>query len=254
MQLKNPILGLCQQATFMLSAAKVDQCPDDEGYEVAFAGRSNAGKSSALNTLTHASLARTSKTPGRTQLLNFFQLDEERRLVDLPGYGYAKVPIPLKLHWQRHLEAYFGSRESLKGVILMMDIRHPMTDFDLLMLDWTVSSGMPMHILLTKADKLTYGAAKIRCSKFSRIFASNGATQSLSSYFPPLSAWAWKRRTPFLLAGWNCRTKAKSWSRLGSKNPGQKKPRTSHGGKEVRGLSTGPLGRGPDICQHLTQH
>ncbi|WP_455920984.1 ribosome biogenesis GTP-binding protein YihA/YsxC [Pseudomonas putida] len=160
MQVKNPILGLCQQATFSLSAAKVDQCPDDEGFEVAFAGRSNAGKSSALNTLTHASLARTSKTPGRTQLLNFFQLDEERRLVDLPGYGYAKVPIPLKQHWQRHLEAYLGSRESLKGLILMMDIRHPMTDFDQLMLDWSVASHMPMHILLTKADKLTYGAAK----------------------------------------------------------------------------------------------
>ena len=160
MQLKNPILGLCQQSTFMLSAAKVDQCPDDEGFEVAFAGRSNAGKSSALNTLTHASLARTSKTPGRTQLLNFFKLDDDRRLVDLPGYGYAKVPIPLKLHWQRHLEAYLGGRESLKGLILMMDIRHPMTDFDLLMLDWAVASGMPMHILLTKADKLTYGAAK----------------------------------------------------------------------------------------------
>ncbi len=146
MQLKNPILGLCQQSTFMLSAAKVDQCPDDEGFEVAFAGRSNAGKSSALNTLTHASLARTSKTPGRTQLLNFFKLDDERRLVDLPGYGYAKVPIPLKLHWQRHLEAYLGGRESLKGLILMMDIRHPMTDFDLLMLDWAIASGMPMHI------------------------------------------------------------------------------------------------------------
>ena len=160
MQLKNPILGLCQQSTFMLSAAKVDQCPDDEGFEVAFAGRSNAGKSSALNTLTHASLARTSKTPGRTQLLNFFKLDDERRLVDLPGYGYAKVPIPLKQHWQRHLEAYLGGRESLKGLILMMDIRHPMTDFDLLMLDWAVAAGMPMHILLTKADKLTYGAAK----------------------------------------------------------------------------------------------
>ncbi len=160
MQLKNPILGLCQQAKFMLSAAKVDQCPDDEGFEVAFAGRSNAGKSSALNTLTHASLARTSKTPGRTQLLNFFSLDDDRRLVDLPGYGYAKVPIPLKQHWQRHLEAYLGSRESLKGLILMMDIRHPMTDFDLLMLDWAIASGMPMHILLTKADKLTFGAAK----------------------------------------------------------------------------------------------
>ena len=160
MLVKNPIMGLCQQADFMLSAAKVDQCPDDEGYEVAFAGRSNAGKSSALNTLTHASLARTSKTPGRTQLLNFFRLDDERRLVDLPGYGYAKVPIPLKLHWQRHLEAYLGSRRSLMGLILMMDIRHPLTEFDHLMLDWAIASGMPMHILLTKADKLAFGAAK----------------------------------------------------------------------------------------------
>jgi GTP-binding protein len=94
------------------------------------------------------------------QLKNPFKLDDERRLVDLPGYGYAKVPIPLKQHWQRHLEAYLGGRESLKGLILMMDIRHPMTDFDLLMLDWAVAAGMPMHILLTKADKLTYGAAK----------------------------------------------------------------------------------------------
>ncbi|MBM7062553.1 YihA family ribosome biogenesis GTP-binding protein [Pseudomonas sp. UL073] len=160
MSVKNPILGLCQQASFMISAAKVDQCPEDSGYEVAFAGRSNAGKSSALNTLTHANLARTSKTPGRTQLLNFFRLDDERRLVDLPGYGYAKVPIPLKQHWQRHLEAYLGSRESLVGVILMMDIRHPLTEFDLMMLDWSVASRMRLHILLTKADKLAYGAAK----------------------------------------------------------------------------------------------
>lgn len=160
MQPKNPIIGLCQQATFMISAAKVDQCPPDEGYEVAFAGRSNAGKSSALNTLTHANLARTSKTPGRTQLLNFFTLDEERRLVDLPGYGYAKVPIPLKQHWQRHLEAYLSSRESLAGLILMMDIRHPLTEFDRMMLDWSQASHMRLHILLTKADKLTFGAAK----------------------------------------------------------------------------------------------
>ncbi|MCU1718589.1 ribosome biogenesis GTP-binding protein YihA/YsxC [Pseudomonas sp. 5P_3.1_Bac2] len=160
MQPKNPIIGLCQQASFLISAAKVEQCPDDFGHEVAFAGRSNAGKSSALNTLTHASLARTSKTPGRTQLLNFFKLDDERRLVDLPGYGYAKVPIPLKLHWQKHLEAYLGSRESLRGLILMMDIRHPLTEFDELMLDWSIASQMPMHILLTKADKLAFGAAK----------------------------------------------------------------------------------------------
>lgn len=115
MQVKNPILGLCQKAKFALSAAKVEQCPDDQGYEVAFAGRSNAGKSSALNTLTHASLARTSKTPGRTQLLNFFSLDDERRLVDLPGYGYAKVPIPLKQHWQRHLEAYLAAASACAG-------------------------------------------------------------------------------------------------------------------------------------------
>lgn len=160
MSTKNPIVGLCQQATFTISAAKVDQCPADEGREVAFAGRSNAGKSSAINTLTHANLARTSKTPGRTQLLNFFRLDDERRLVDLPGYGYAKVPIPLKQHWQRHLEAYLGSRESLAGVFLMMDIRHPLTDFDRMMLDWSIAADMPLHILLTKADKLAYGAAK----------------------------------------------------------------------------------------------
>lgn len=160
MSTKNPIVGLCQQATFTISAAKVDQCPADEGREVAFAGRSNAGKSSAINTLTHANLARTSKTPGRTQLLNFFRLDDERRLVDLPGYGYAKVPIPLKQHWQRHLEAYLGSRESLVGVFLMMDIRHPLTDFDRMMLDWSIAANMPLHILLTKADKLAYGAAK----------------------------------------------------------------------------------------------
>lgn len=144
----------------MISAARVEQCPDDQGFEVAFAGRSNAGKSSALNTLTHANLARTSKTPGRTQLLNFFTLDEQRRLVDLPGYGYAKVPIPLKQHWQKHLEAYLGSRHSLVGVVLLMDIRHPLTDFDCMMLDWAKASRLPIHVLLTKADKLAYGAAK----------------------------------------------------------------------------------------------
>lgn len=157
---KNPILGLCQQASFIKSAAKVEQCPPDEGLEVAFAGRSNAGKSSALNTLTHARLARTSKTPGRTQLLNFFRLNDNCRLVDLPGYGYAKVPIPLKEHWQHHLEAYLGSRHSLAGVVLLMDVRHPLTEFDRMMLDWAKASRLPLHILLTKADKLTFGAAR----------------------------------------------------------------------------------------------
>ncbi|QJD59777.1 YihA family ribosome biogenesis GTP-binding protein [Pseudomonas sp. gcc21] len=155
-----PLVSLCQRATFIKSASQVDQCPMDVGYEVAFAGRSNAGKSSALNTLTHARLARTSKTPGRTQLINFFALDEQRRLVDLPGYGYAKVPLALKEHWKQHLDAYLTQRDSLVGLVLVMDIRHPLSDFDRMMLEWADVSGLPAHILLSKADKLAYGAAK----------------------------------------------------------------------------------------------
>ncbi|WP_133860130.1 MULTISPECIES: ribosome biogenesis GTP-binding protein YihA/YsxC [Pseudomonas] len=183
---KNPIVGLCQQASFLISAAKVDQCPLDSGREVAFAGRSNAGKSSALNTLTHANLARTSKTPGRTQLLNFFTLDDERRLVDLPGYGYAKVPIPLKQHWQEHLEAYLSSRNSLSGVVLMMDIRHPLTEFDRLMLDWSQASSMPLHILLTKADKLAFGAQKNALLKVQRDVRQGwGDTASIQLFSAP---------------------------------------------------------------------
>ena len=183
---KNPIVGLCQQASFLISAAKVDQCPLDSGLEVAFAGRPNAGKSSALNTLTHANLARTSKTPGRTQLLNFFSLDDERRLVDLPGYGYAKVPIPLKQHWQEHLEAYLSSRNSLSGVVLMMDIRHPLTEFDRLMLDWAQASSMPLHILLTKADKLAFGAQKNALLKVQRDVRQGwGDTASIQLFSAP---------------------------------------------------------------------
>ena len=121
---------------------------------MAFAGRCNAGKSSALNTLTHARLARTSKTPGRTQLINFFRLDDERRLVDLPGYGYAKVPLELKAHWQQHLDAYLTGRHSLAGLVLVMDLRHPLSDFDCMMLEWARKSGIPAHVLLSKADKL----------------------------------------------------------------------------------------------------
>lgn len=156
----NKFTGLCQKATFIQSAAEFKQCPTDEGYEVAFAGRSNAGKSSAINTLTRANLARTSKTPGRTQLINFFAIDQQRRLVDLPGYGYAKVPLPLKEHWQKHLDTYLSERNSLKGIILLMDIRHPLTEFDHMLLEWANIRQMPVHILLTKADKLTFGVAK----------------------------------------------------------------------------------------------
>ncbi|MEH6491706.1 ribosome biogenesis GTP-binding protein YihA/YsxC [Halopseudomonas sp.] len=155
-----PLISLCQQATFIKSASLVEQCPADIGLEVAFAGRSNAGKSSALNTLTHARLARTSKTPGRTQLINFFQLDDQRRLVDLPGYGYAKVPLELKEHWKQHLDAYLTQRNSLAGVVLVMDIRHPLSEFDCMMLDWAQMSNIPAHVLLSKSDKLAFGAAK----------------------------------------------------------------------------------------------
>jgi len=149
-------------AHFETSAARLDQCPPDIGAEVAFAGRSNAGKSSAINALTaQTALARTSKTPGRTQLINFFRLNVEGlRLVDLPGYGYAKVPVAMKLHWQRHLDAYLQHRECLQGVVLVMDIRHPMKEFDEMMVHWCESTGVPLHVLLTKEDKLKRGPAK----------------------------------------------------------------------------------------------
>jgi GTP-binding protein len=149
------------RASFTQSAPSLAQCPSDEGAEVAFAGRSNAGKSSAINTLTRNSkLARTSKTPGRTQLINFFELDEDRRLVDLPGYGYAKVPLETKKRWQRHLSEYLEKRQSLRGLVLLMDIRHPLQEYDTNVLSWAVQAEMPVHILLTKADKLKSGQRK----------------------------------------------------------------------------------------------
>lgn len=152
-----------QAARFLISSPDLARCPPDHGQEVAFAGRSNAGKSSAINTLTRQrALARTSRTPGRTQLINFFTLgdDQDRRLVDLPGYGYAKVPEKVKDEWQRHLSQYLQRRRSLKGLVLLMDIRHPLTEFDETLLGWADDKDMPVHILLTKADKLKSGAAK----------------------------------------------------------------------------------------------
>jgi len=152
---------LYHRARFLVSAAHLDQLPPDEGFEVAFAGRSNAGKSSALNRITRQkALARTSKTPGRTQLINFFALDAERRLVDLPGYGYAKVAEAVKQRWQQTMESYLASRESLRGLVLLMDIRHPLRDVDRQLLGWCWHVGMPVHVLLTKADKLKRGPAQ----------------------------------------------------------------------------------------------
>lgn len=149
------------QVAFIKSASKLSEAPQDTGMEVAFAGRSNAGKSSALNTLTgQSSLARTSKMPGRTQLLNFFSIDDERKLVDLPGYGYAKVAESIKKEWQLTMINYLQQRQSLCGIVLVMDIRHPLTEFDWQMIDWCEQCQLKLHILLTKADKLKFGAAK----------------------------------------------------------------------------------------------
>ena len=143
------------QASFITSAAKLSQSPEDTGYEIAFAGRSNAGKSSAINTLCQqTALARTSRTPGRTQLLNFFRVDDQRRLVDLPGYGYAAVAQDIKADWQGALADYLEKRECLRGVILIMDSRHPLKDYDIQMLEWANHIEIPVHVLLTKVDKL----------------------------------------------------------------------------------------------------
>ncbi|MBK1716512.1 ribosome biogenesis GTP-binding protein YihA/YsxC [Thiocystis violacea] len=150
-----------QGAHFLTAAAKLHQAPDDEGREVAFAGRSNAGKSSAINAICHQkALARTSKTPGRTQQIIFFELDEERRLVDLPGYGYAKVPESIKREWNRQLSLYLEKRLSLAGLVILMDIRHPLTDYDRQMLAWGRRGDLPVLLLLTKADKLKRGPAQ----------------------------------------------------------------------------------------------
>ena len=147
-------------AAFLTSANKASQFVQDSGSEVAFAGRSNAGKSSAINAIVNRrQFARTSKTPGRTQLVNFFSLSDDRRLVDLPGYGFAKVSESMRSHWGELLTDYFRSRESLAGLILVVDVRRELTDFDWQMMGFAEDVGLPVHILLTKADKLKRGQA-----------------------------------------------------------------------------------------------
>jgi len=155
------MVNLYRQAHYTISATQLSELPADNGIEVAFAGRSNAGKSSAINTITEQkSLARISKTPGRTQMINFFNIDDTNSLVDLPGYGYAKVPEKVKIRWQQTLGKYLETRKALKGLMLMMDIRHPLKEFDLQMIKWANNADLPVHILLTKSDKLKSGAAK----------------------------------------------------------------------------------------------
>ena len=149
------------QTCFQTSAATLEDCPADSAAEVAFAGRSNAGKSSAVNVITSLpQLARTSKTPGRTQLINFFFIEEGKYLVDLPGYGYAKVPLETRDKWQFELEKYLRRRKALVGLILLSDIRHPLKKFDRMMIEWAAQANLPLHLLLTKADKLKRGATQ----------------------------------------------------------------------------------------------
>lgn len=150
-----------QNTHFITSAPNIQAMPEDSGIEVAFAGRSNAGKSSALNALTRQkSLARTSKTPGRTQLINVFEISEGFRLIDLPGYGFAQVPEEIKKQWQKSLSEYLQDRQSLQGIVVLMDIRHPFKDTDNGLIQWAVDCELPVLALLTKADKLKQGARK----------------------------------------------------------------------------------------------
>ena len=179
---KATIYNPYRSACYVISAHKLQQLPPDEGFEVAFAGRSNAGKSSAINTLTdQKSLARTSKTPGRTQQIVIFDIDAARRIADLPGYGYAKVPAKLKAHWQQVMRKYFEQRQCLKGVVLVMDIRHPMREFDQQMLNWCAVSGVPCHLLLTKSDKLKRGPAQAALLKVRKTLPPGATAQVFSS-------------------------------------------------------------------------
>jgi GTP-binding protein len=173
--MSNPLQG----AQFVLAAHRINQLPADQGAEVAFAGRSNAGKSSALNALTgHKGLARTSKTPGRTQQMVAFSLPGETgpalRLIDLPGYGYAKVPLEMREHWKLEIDAYLHQRHSLRGLVLIVDIRHPLKEFDRLMLEFCFATRLPCHLLLTKADKLSRGQATQALAALRKQFAAEG--------------------------------------------------------------------------------
>jgi len=174
------------RAQYLLAAHVPRQLPPDGGFEVAFAGRSNAGKSSALNALCQQNaLARVSKTPGRTQQLVYFELPqhEGRYLVDLPGYGYAKVPQDLRAHWQGFLDTYFRKRAALRGLVVVMDIRHPLKDYDRHMLGYTVERGLPAHVLLTKADKLSRSATANAVQAVKRDLAkSHGEAVSVQAF------------------------------------------------------------------------
>lgn len=172
-----------QNTHFITSAPDIRHLPEDEGIEIAFAGRSNAGKSSSLNRLTNQKgLAKTSKTPGRTQLINLFKVTEGCHIVDLPGYGFAQVPLELKKKWQKSLGEYLQQRQCLKGLVVLMDIRHPMKDLDQQLIYWAVDSGIPVQVLLTKADKLKSGARKAQLLKIQEDAIGFGGTVKVDAF------------------------------------------------------------------------
>lgn len=172
-----------QNTHFITSAPDIRHLPEDEGIEVAFAGRSNAGKSSSLNRLTNQrGLAKTSKTPGRTQLINLFKVIDGCHIVDLPGYGFAQVPLEMKKKWQKSLGEYLQKRQCLKGLVVLMDIRHPMKDLDQQLIFWAVDSGIPVQVLLTKADKLKSGARKAQVLKIKKDAEGFGGDVSVAAF------------------------------------------------------------------------
>lgn len=176
-------MPLFPRAAFFKSAAKLDELPASQG-EIAFAGRSNAGKSSAINALARSRLAFVSKTPGRTQLINFYELGEERFLVDLPGYGYSKAPAATRALWEGLLGAYLRTRDPLRGVAVVMDIRQALTELDYRMLEWFRPTGRPVHVLLAKADKLSRAAGRrvlLRVQSELVLLAPNFSAQLFSS-------------------------------------------------------------------------
>jgi len=171
-----------RRAQYLCSAHVANQWPQDMGHEVAFAGRSNVGKSSAINAIVgQAHLARTSKTPGRTQQIVFFEIDSRRRLVDLPGYGYAKVPPGLQRHWEKTVRHYLEDRISLRGLILLVDIRRGLTDLDWQLLEWCTHKELSVHLLLTKSDKLNRSAANQAVAQVQRDIRLHAVTVQLFS-------------------------------------------------------------------------
>lgn len=168
---------------FLLSVADVKQLPPDQGIEVAIVGRSNAGKSSILNKITQIkNLARVSKTPGRTQLVNIFVVDDNRRLVDLPGFGYAKAPVEAKAKWEKTVDAYISKRHCLRGILLVMDVRHPLRDLDMQMLHFCEHNNLPVHILLNKIDKLSKSAFHTTLSKVKSALTSQANVVTVQGF------------------------------------------------------------------------